>query len=83
MLAALAFVATWLVLRSRLGLQLRAIQADQEAAQASGVLAFRVKLVGLAISAVPRRWPARSTCSTSPSSTPTAPSARPSRRRSR
>jgi branched-chain amino acid transport system permease protein len=52
-LAALAFVATWLVLRSRLGLQLRAIQADQEAAQASGVLAFRVKLTGLVISAVP------------------------------
>jgi branched-chain amino acid transport system permease protein len=51
-LAVAAFVATWLVLRSRLGLQLRAIQADQEAAQASGVLAFRVKLIGLAISAV-------------------------------
>ncbi|GAY11503.1 branched-chain amino acid ABC transporter permease [Pseudonocardia sp. N23] len=52
-LAALAFVVTWLVLRSRLGLQLRAIQADQEAAQASGVLVFRVKLTGLVISAVP------------------------------
>jgi branched-chain amino acid transport system permease protein len=51
-LAAAAFVVTWLVLRSRLGLQLRAIQADQDAAQASGVLAFRVKLIGLAISAV-------------------------------
>lgn len=53
LVAAGAFVASWLVLRSRLGLQLRAVQADQEAAQASGVRVFRVKLVGLVISAVP------------------------------
>jgi branched-chain amino acid transport system permease protein len=53
LVASAAFVATWLVLKSRLGLQLRAVQADQEAAQASGVLAFRVKLIGLVISAVP------------------------------
>jgi branched-chain amino acid transport system permease protein len=53
LVAAGAFVASWLVLRSRLGLQLRAVQADQEAAQASGVRVLRVKLVGLAISAVP------------------------------
>jgi branched-chain amino acid transport system permease protein len=52
-LAAAAFVVTWVVLRSRLGLQLRAVQADQDAARASGVLVFRVKLTGLAISAVP------------------------------
>lgn len=53
LLAAVAFVVTWLVLRSRLGLQLRAVQADQDAARACGVLVFRVKLTGLAISAVP------------------------------
>ncbi|MBO0849160.1 MAG: branched-chain amino acid ABC transporter permease [Pseudonocardia sp.] len=53
LVAAGAFVAGWLVLRSRLGLQLRAVQADQEAARASGVRVFQVKLVGLAISAVP------------------------------
>jgi branched-chain amino acid transport system permease protein len=52
-LAALAFAGGWLVQRSRLGLQLRAVAVDQEAAQACGVLAFRVKLAGLAISAVP------------------------------
>jgi branched-chain amino acid transport system permease protein len=51
-LAAAAFVVTWMVLRSRLGLQLRAIQADQDAAQACGVVAFRVKLVALVLSAV-------------------------------
>lgn len=52
LLAAGAFTAGHLVLRSRLGLQLRGIQADQEAARACGVLAFRVKLTGLGISAV-------------------------------
>lgn len=51
-LAAAAFAVTWAVLKSRLGLQLRAIQADQEAAQACGVMAFRVKLVALMLSAV-------------------------------
>lgn len=51
-LAALAFLVCHLVLRSRLGLQLRAIQADQDAARACGVMAFRVKLTGLALSAV-------------------------------
>lgn len=51
-LAAAAFVVTWLVLRSRLGLQLRAIQADHDAAQACGVMAFRVKLTALGLSAV-------------------------------
>lgn len=52
-LAAAAFVVTWLVLRSRLGLQLRAIQADEDAAQACGVMAFRVKLIALVLSAMP------------------------------
>ncbi|MDP9429511.1 MAG: branched-chain amino acid ABC transporter permease [Actinomycetota bacterium] len=51
-LAALSFIVCHLVLKSRLGLQLRAIQADQDAAQACGVMAFRVKLVGLGMSAV-------------------------------
>lgn len=51
-LAAAAFVFTWMVLRARLGLQLRAIQADQEAAQACGVKAFKVKLIALIMSAV-------------------------------
>jgi branched-chain amino acid transport system permease protein len=50
--AAASFVVCHLVLKSRLGLQLRAIQADQDAAQACGVMAFRVKLTGLGISAV-------------------------------
>lgn len=50
--AAAAFIVTWLVLRSRLGLQLRAIQADQEAAQACGVMAFRIKLIALVLSAL-------------------------------
>ncbi len=83
-LAALAFVVTWLVLRSRLGLQLRAIQADQEAAQASGVLVFRVKLTGLVISAVPGGAVAGSVyMQYIGSSTPTARSARRSPPRSR
>lgn len=51
-LAAAAFTVGHLVLRSRLGLQLRAIQADQDAARACGVMAFKVKLTGLGISAV-------------------------------
>jgi branched-chain amino acid transport system permease protein len=51
-LAAVSFVVCHLVLKSRLGIQLRAIQADQDAAQACGVMAFRVKMVGLGLSAV-------------------------------
>lgn len=50
--AAIAFVVSWLVLRSRLGLQLRAIQADQDAARACGVRALWVKVVALACSAI-------------------------------
>ncbi|MCI2419546.1 branched-chain amino acid ABC transporter permease [Saccharopolyspora sp. K220] len=50
-LASAAFVASWMVLRSRLGLQLRAIQADQDAARACGVRALRVKTTAIAYSA--------------------------------
>ncbi|PRZ42312.1 amino acid/amide ABC transporter membrane protein 2 (HAAT family) [Antricoccus suffuscus] len=50
--AAASFIVAWLILRSRFGLQLRAIRADQDAAKACGVLATRVKLIALALSAV-------------------------------
>jgi branched-chain amino acid transport system permease protein len=50
--AAIAFAVSWLVLRSRLGLQLRAIQADQDAARACGVRALRVKVIALGYSAI-------------------------------
>jgi len=53
LLAAFAFVVTWLVLSSRLGLQLRAIRADQGAAQACGVEVFRIKVAALVLSAMP------------------------------
>jgi branched-chain amino acid transport system permease protein len=53
LVAAATFVLSWAVLRSRLGLRLRAVRADQDAARACGVPALRVKLTGLAISAVP------------------------------
>ena len=49
--AAIAFVVGWIVLRSRLGLQLRSVKADQDAAKACGVKATQVKMTGLLISA--------------------------------
>lgn len=50
-LASIGFAVGLLVIRSRLGIQLQAIQADEDAARASGVIAFRVKLIALFISA--------------------------------
>lgn len=44
-------VIAYAVYRSRLGLHLRAIRDDEEAARASGVSALRVKLIALVISA--------------------------------
>lgn len=50
-LAAVAFAVAYLVLGSRMGLQLRAIRVDEDAARASGVLSYRVKLTALGLSA--------------------------------
>lgn len=47
----LGFLVAKAVLRSRLGLQLRAIKDDEDAARASGVASFRIKLATLCISA--------------------------------
>ncbi len=54
MLALLGFavLATWAILRSRLGFGLRAIRADEEAAAALGIDSARFKTIAYAISAV-------------------------------
>jgi branched-chain amino acid transport system permease protein len=49
-LASIILVISYLVHRSALGLKLRAVRDDQEAARASGVRVFRVKLIALALS---------------------------------
>ncbi len=52
-LAALTTAASWLVRRSRFGLQLRAIRDDEDRAAGLGVKTMQVKLSAFVISAVP------------------------------
>ena len=52
-IAALTVGASWLIRRSRFGLQLLAIRDDEDRARGLGVRAMRVKLVAFVISAVP------------------------------
>jgi len=52
-IAALTVGASWLIRRSRFGLQLLAIRDDEDRARGLGVRAMRVKLVAFVISAAP------------------------------
>jgi len=51
LLAAAAIAVSWLIRRSRFGLQLRAIRDDEDRARGLGVPALRVKLSALVVSA--------------------------------
>jgi branched-chain amino acid transport system permease protein len=52
-IAVATVAASWLIRRSRYGLQLRAIRDDEDRARGLGVRAMRVKIGALAFSAVP------------------------------
>jgi branched-chain amino acid transport system permease protein len=51
-LSAVCVLSAWWLLRSRVGLGIRAIREDEEAAEASGVSSLRHKLVALALSSL-------------------------------
>jgi branched-chain amino acid transport system permease protein len=51
-LASACVLAAWWLLRSRVGLGIRAIREDEEAAEASGVSSLRHKLIALALSSL-------------------------------
>jgi branched-chain amino acid transport system permease protein len=51
-LAAACVLAAWWLLRSRVGLGIRAIREDEEAAEASGVGSLRHKLIALGVSSL-------------------------------
>src|SRR6185436_14897312 len=51
-LAAVCVLSAWWLLRSRVGLGIRAIREDAEAAEATGVTALRHKLIALALSSL-------------------------------
>jgi branched-chain amino acid transport system permease protein len=52
-IAAVTVAASWIIRRSRFGLQLRAIRDDEDRAAGLGVKTMRVKLTAFVISAVP------------------------------